>query len=89
MEQFALSGQGLEIGKHLVTTVAQLLDLIPLRRIGHRHPQHLLIPCEAVQRQAQIIPANGEHSPRPGAVFLRAGFLWKRRRENRPTGRTA
>jgi hypothetical protein len=59
MDQVALRRQALEIGKHRLTTVPNLLDLIPLRRIGQGPPSHGLIPLQAIERHPQRTPAHG------------------------------
>ena len=43
VDDLALSGQALQMRKHHIATVGDPLNLIPLRRIGHRDPQHGLI----------------------------------------------
>ena len=48
-DQLSLGRQGLERRQDHRTTVADLLTLVPLRRIGNRHPQHRLVALQAVQ----------------------------------------
>jgi hypothetical protein len=77
------------MGKHDLATSAHFLDLLPLRRIGHRHPQQSLIALEVRERYAEGIPAQDEHGARPGAICLAAGFRREARREDLAARRTA
>ena len=84
-DQLALGRYLLHLRKDYVGAVTHLLDLVPLRRIRDRHPQHGLIALHAVKWQAQIITAHRQHRPGPGAVFLLASRTWQWRSENLTT----
>jgi hypothetical protein len=54
-DELALRGLALHRLKHLVGAVSHHLDLVPLGRIGDRHPQHRLIPLQAIARHLQQV----------------------------------
>jgi len=58
-DQLALGGHLLQLLEHHVGAIPHLLDLVPLRRIGYRHPEHGLIGFDAVEWQAQIVATYG------------------------------
>ena len=86
-DQRALGGHLLHLHKDPVGAVPHVLDLVPLRRIRDRHPEHRLVRLYAIARQAQVIAAHHQHGPRPGAVFLGPYAHRQPRRKNLATGR--
>lgn len=71
-----------------IPPVTSLRDLGPLRRVGHRHPQHRVVALPAGQRETPSIPAYDQHGSRPRAVFLLPGLCRQRSREEVSTRRT-
>ena len=85
IDQLPLGCQGLQVRKDHITTVADLLNLVPLGGIGYRDPLHGLIVLQAVKRQPQIVPAHHQHGPRPRAEFLLPRFTRQGRGEHLTT----
>jgi hypothetical protein len=88
IDHLPLGCQVLEMHTYWRGTVRHRRDVIPLRRVRHRDPQHGLIACQPIEWPPQIIPSQRHHGPCPRPVSLRAGRVRQGRVEYLATGGT-
>jgi len=84
-DQLPLGGEALQRLQHHRATVSHPLDLLPLRGLGDRHPDHGVIACEPGPRQAHRGAPHRQDGPRPWTRLRRTGVHGPRRRAHVPT----